>query len=185
MVLIVALIVLVAMTLVGISLIRSVSTSNRVAGNLAFQQAATQSADVGIEAAISWLETHAGTQLYSDDLATRREYFAARQDPQDGQSWESFWQDNIKSTGRFRRIATDPAGNTVFYAIHRLCSSAGDPTAGAAGCAVDPNMARAGGNTMGAGEIPVAGPTQQYYRITARVEGPRNTVSFVQVVIAM
>jgi hypothetical protein len=27
--------------------------------------------------------------------------------------------------------------------------------------------------------------SQRYYRITARVDGPRNTVSFVQVVVAM
>jgi hypothetical protein len=26
---------------------------------------------------------------------------------------------------------------------------------------------------------------QRYYRITARVDGPRNTVSFVQVVVAI
>ena len=43
-VMIVALVVLVAMTLAAIALTRTVYTSNIVAGNLAFQQAATHSA---------------------------------------------------------------------------------------------------------------------------------------------
>ena len=54
-VLMMALIVLVAMTLAGIALVRSVDTSNIIAGNLAFKQAATNSGDTGVEAAAAWL----------------------------------------------------------------------------------------------------------------------------------
>jgi hypothetical protein len=39
------------------------------------------------------------------------------------------------------------------------------------------------GSTKGGssyGQTPLAGSAQPYYRITARVEGPRNTVSYVQ-----
>lgn len=183
-----ALIVLVAMTLVGISLIRSVSTSNRVAGNLAFQQAATQSADIGIEDAIAWLEANAGTiTLHTDDATTRPAYFARREDPAPGQSWESFWQASIVNSNpsRFHTMPPDAAGNKVRYAIHRLCSSAGDPSLSSTGCAMAPNAVGTEGNSMGASVVPIPGPKQQYYRITARVEGPRNTVSFVQVVVAL
>jgi len=56
-VLFVALIALVAMSLAAVSLIRSVDSNNMIAGNLSSKQAATSSADVGVEAAINALET--------------------------------------------------------------------------------------------------------------------------------
>lgn len=56
LVLVLALIVLAAMSLAAIGLMRGVLGSNRVAGNLAYQQAAVQAADVGLETAIAWLE---------------------------------------------------------------------------------------------------------------------------------
>ena len=48
-----SMIVLVALTLAGIALMRSVDTTTIIAGNLAFQQAATNSGDTGIETAIA------------------------------------------------------------------------------------------------------------------------------------
>jgi len=44
----ITLIVLVAMTLAGIALLRSIDTSSIIAGNLAFKQSATASGDAGI-----------------------------------------------------------------------------------------------------------------------------------------
>src|SRR5690606_20684606 len=124
-VLIVALIVLVAMSLASVGLIRSGLTSNRIAGNLAFQQAATQSAEVGIETAIAWLETNnTGTTLHSHidiDASQPVGYFAARQDPAAGQSWDAFWDTVLVPTGRVNTLAADAAGNTVSYVIQRLC----------------------------------------------------------------
>jgi Tfp pilus assembly protein PilX len=57
-VLIIALIVLVAMTLAALALVRSVDTNNLIAGNMAFQQAAKHSADAGVEAAATWLKAN-------------------------------------------------------------------------------------------------------------------------------
>ncbi|MEJ7807583.1 MAG: hypothetical protein WKG03_16870, partial [Telluria sp.] len=50
-VLLMALIALVALTLAGLAMVRSVDTGNVIAGNMAFRQAAMQQVDVGIEAA--------------------------------------------------------------------------------------------------------------------------------------
>ena len=47
----IALIMLVAMSIAAVSLVRSVDTTVTIAGNLAFQQAALQAADYGIEEA--------------------------------------------------------------------------------------------------------------------------------------
>ena len=91
-VLLMALIVLLAMTLAGLALMRSVSTSNVIAGNMAFQQAATQSADTGVEAAVTFLETSlAGTLDTSITTGVGVRYLAYRQDPALGQSWDNFW----------------------------------------------------------------------------------------------
>ena len=59
-VLIVALIMLIAMTLAALALVRSVDTTNIIAGNLSFQQAATHAGDRGVESAIAWVENNAG-----------------------------------------------------------------------------------------------------------------------------
>jgi Tfp pilus assembly protein PilX len=48
-ILFIALIVLVAMTLAGIALMRSVDTNVLIAGNLAFRQGATAAGDYGVE----------------------------------------------------------------------------------------------------------------------------------------
>jgi type IV pilus assembly protein PilX len=55
------LIALVVMSLAAVALIRSVDTSNIIAGNLAFKQAGTSSGDAGIEAAIAWLSAAQST----------------------------------------------------------------------------------------------------------------------------
>ena len=52
-VLMVSLIILVALTLGGLALVRSVGTANFIAGNLAFQQAATHASQSGIEDGIN------------------------------------------------------------------------------------------------------------------------------------
>jgi hypothetical protein len=55
----VALIVLVAMSLAGIALMRSVDTNVLIAGNLAFRQGATARGDWGVEDARTWITANA------------------------------------------------------------------------------------------------------------------------------
>jgi len=184
-----AIVVLVAMSLAAVALMRSVLTGNKVAGNLAFQQSATRSADVGIETAIAWLEqNNAGTRLFDDiDIGGGEPvgYFASRQDPGATQNWEAYWTTTLATSGAVNTLPADAAGNTVSYVIQRICNTTGDPNTGA-GCEAPPSTIQGQGNSMGTGALNVAGvPTQIYYRITARVTGPRNTVGFVQAVVAL
>jgi type IV pilus assembly protein PilX len=190
-VLVLALIVLAAMTLAGIGLMRSVFTSNRVAGNLAFQQAAVHSADAGIERAIAWLEdrnANSVTTLYQDRSpgGTNLGYFASRPrttDPAAGQSWEPAWT-AWRATGNFNTLPADAAGNTVEFVIHRLCNGNGAPESGI-GCESSPTVVGSEGGSRGSGVVGLVTPSQRYYRITVRVAGPRNTVSFVQSIVAL
>lgn len=177
----IALIVLVAMTLAGIALVRSVDTTNVIAGNLAFQQAATHSGDTGIETAITCLTT-ANTanpaNLYSDYATCG--YHAARQDPNTGESWNDFWA----RAGTNVPLAADAGGNTVSYLIHRLCQL-GDLPPRSANCSFTPVDCDPDGSHSGGKSFCGKTTSQVYYRVTSRIVGPRNTVSYVQAIIAM
>ncbi|WP_295447614.1 hypothetical protein [uncultured Thiodictyon sp.] len=201
-VLAVTMIVLVTMMLASAALIRSVDTAGVISGNLAFKQSAPHSADVGIEAAIGWLETNNGATLYNDDRANG--YFATRQDPDPAttppQTWDAFWVNVLVGRAVAATDAggnhTDAAGNQVSYVIHRLCNGSGNP-----GLAIQPNglpppqcslpppsaTSTCTGNSMGANtSTPLTcNRNLYYYRITARTDGPRNTVSYVQVTVVM
>lgn len=199
-VLLMALIVLIALTLGGLALTRSVYTSNVIAGNLAFQQAATHSADAGVEAAVNWLENNNGQasstsaipcSVGSTVLACDQSgqgYIAHRQDPTDGQSWAAFWQSNIAGNNLAKAVGTDNTGNTVSYVIQRMCSGAGDAQDTSNDCTVSPtpsNSSCSGGSSCAAGSNNLDSVSQVYYRITVRVVGPRNTQSFVQSIVAL
>jgi type IV pilus assembly protein PilX len=183
-VLMIALLVLVAMSVAGIALVRSVYTTNIIAGNIAFQQAATNSADTGIEAAITWLQLNSGCSPACTLADNKNEngYSAYRADPGAGQSWETFWK-TLADANQVVTLAKDASGNKVSYAIHRLCNGTGAPND--AGCAVAPAIFSSSAGNDQSNPDQVDAPTKVYYRITSRVSGPRNTVSFVQVVVAM
>jgi len=179
-VLFIALIVLVAMSLAGIALIRGVDTTNLIAGNLAFKQNATHGGDWGIEQARTWLQAQVAANLYND---VPGQYYAAMQTGADFTNTdpsrpEFDWANNAFDLG------ADPAGNPeVRYVIHRMCDLAGNP--GSVNCVRTTTGGTSdstkGGATYGGAALPST--SQIYYRITARVTGPRNTVSYVQAMV--
>lgn len=168
-VLFIALIVLVAMTLAGIAVMRSVDTNNLIAGNLAFRNAATSAADAGIEGARNWLMAQTPGFLQDDQAAG---YFANWQ--------ETFNPGTFNWAGQGINVGTDGFGNTIRYVIHRLCRESGK-SIDATDCTKVTTAAV--GSTKGGGgygALPLSGGSLVYYRITAKVEGPRNTVSYIQ-----
>ena len=184
-VLLITLIVLVAMTLTAIALVRSMDTTNIIAGNLAFQQSATHSGDTGVETAIAWLETNAAT-LQNDNLVNG--YSSSVTNPAAGQSWDAYFTalENETPVKRTVTLAPDAVGNTVSYAIHRLCLSANmSPTAVGAGCTVTPATSITTASSEDAGTVKLTASAQQYYRITTRIVGPHNTKSYVQAIVAL
>ena len=175
-VLFISLIMLVAMTLAGIALIRSVDTANLIAGNLAFRQGATLAADSGEEAARTWLLTQ-NTATLSNDSALNGYYSFTPPVA----SWEQYdWQNLSKALP-----AADAAGNQVRYVVHRLCALTGSPAGAGNNCLTTTTSGGGGGSSMGAGVQNVAGTAVYYYRVTSRVLGPRNTTSYVQTLITV
>lgn len=185
-VLLLALIILIAMTLAGIALIRSTDIANIIAGNLAFKQAATHYGDRGIEVARDWLNANKDSTLLNSDVPDAG-YSANGNDPNRsptaGQTWEAYW-----STLAANRIATAPAdglGYTATYIIDRMCTNAGARADGA-GCSEStvpaPPPTECGNSLVN--DVPQC-PPAIYYRVTVRIAGPRSTISFVQAMMVM
>jgi Tfp pilus assembly protein PilX len=188
-VLVIALIVLVAMTLAALALIRSVDTNNLIAGNMAFQQSAVHSGDTGIETGVAWLAAITDpTVLETDDdtngFKANGSQSSASPAATDHYSWDEYWANSVKNSGRVVTAqAPDEAGNTVSYIIDRLCTNAGPKDK--INCVVSPASSLAQGNSAGVGSSQFNSPILVYYRITVRVNGPRNTVSYVQSIVSM
>ena len=195
--LILALIVLVAMALASIALTRSTFMSNVIAGNLAFQQAATTSADQGVETAITWLEnnngqsssttattcpTSVGSTVLACDQASHG-YIASRTDPSSAQSWADLWTALVAAGTTPVALSVDNAGNTVSYIIQRMCSAAGD--AAGTTCSTPPLTSSCTNCSKASDSENLTASTQFYYRITVQVSGARGTRSYSQVMVAL
>jgi type IV pilus assembly protein PilX len=192
-VLFIALVALVVMSLAAVALIRSVDTNTLIGGNLSFKQAATTSADAGIEAAITQLigmrdavgnnaknvlndATHT---MNNTDLTARPGYHSSV-DPTliltDDDTWDEV--NNLS-------LAQDASGNTVRYIVQRMCRIP-DVAIQNANCLFSTGAEDKNGQEVplpqnvcfGPG-CPVAGQTPRI-RVTVRVEGPKNAISYVQ-----
>ena len=184
LVLIVALIVLVAISIAGAAMMRSVDTSTLVAGNLAFQQAATHAADKAVEQAIAMLGQKAGANtLHQTDISNG--YVANLTDddsPKGAQSWQAFWQERLATTAR--DAGQDKFKNHLYYVVHRECAEANKPPSDAS-CVVSPANTGGRNNSQRINPLNYRAANSVYYRITVRVVGPRRTESYVQSYVAM
>lgn len=183
-VLFVALIALVVMSLAAVALIRSVDTSTVIAGNLAAKQSATTSADSGVETALDWMGTVVDLTTLNANMVASGYYATPTKDPTKAADIAWTDADSRPATGSNMIDAAkgqDGSGNKVRYIIQRMCSVAGEPAE---------TTCLLGAPAVGTGsaavkDAPSAGailPTAQspVYRITARVEGVKNTISYVQ-----
>lgn len=187
-----ALIALVALSLAAVALIRSVDTSAIIAGNLAFKQSAAISGDAGVEAAMAWLRAEQdangtksviidSTHTFNLDNAAAGYYSNA--DPALDLFDDGTWDDNHSQL-----VGSDPdpvTGNTTRYVIQRMCRNANQPIQTAdclfSGAVLDNNgqhVKLPQEVCQGAG-CPSTGQSPQI-RITSRVTGPKNTVSYIQ-----
>lgn len=194
MVILVALVMLVAMSIAAIALMRSVDTASLIAGNLAFRQGATTGGDIGVEEARTALIS-IGDDLTEDDAA--HGYYATINGSVDltgnlsnlKTTWVA-WP-NTQGSGK-KPVCLDKdstTGNIVCYIIQRLCTETGDLTPEKCYTYTDAG-GRGDEGTRTVHELKLQGPgitadPQGYYRITVRTAGPRNNVSFVQVFVVI
>ncbi|SMP53340.1 pilus assembly PilX family protein [Noviherbaspirillum suwonense] len=198
MVLVIALIVLVLMTMGTLAMVRKIDSGNAVAGNLSFKQGATAAADAGTEAAIAWLQNRiGGPELYEDSPGDG--YYATSMDLVDmtgGQrnpalalvDWDQNSCNSQRSANCIDPAPAAPVGvdNTVSYVINRLCLRALDPNDTQNSCA---SFSQGSDASPKRGELKYGDDKRfgalpgEYFRITTRVRGPRNTVSFVETIV--
>jgi len=189
--LIIALIVLVAMTLAGIATMRAVDTASIVAGNVGFRQATISAADQGLQTGYNWLVANvSNTALYNDNNSSANSvgYWASvpvTGDPDWTQS--GTWQNAAVLNGG----VADVAGNVVAYRIDRMCTCSGSPTATCPGgttqsCGSTATTPGSTGACEGCDQSQpnfFTLPPAIHFRITARAVGPRASVAIVQVML--
>lgn len=191
-----ALVSMVAVMLAAVAMVRSVDTATLIAGNMAFQQSATRSGDAGTEAAITWLATTQTANSNKNPLsdashpfnidAAASGYYASLNPAKSltASTGTRFVWDSTDSVS----VGTDAAGNSVRYIIQRMCAASGVSVSATnclfSGAALDNN----GQNIQLPQQVcngpgcPTAGQTPMI-RVTSRVTGPKNSVSYVQAII--
>lgn len=204
--LIFALMALVVLSLAAVGLVRSVNTGALIAGNLSFKRDATMGAASAAEQAMAWLNTKAasGSALDNDDLAAA--YFASAKDnldmtgnttsaghPMQVVNWDGNCQglpsSSYSSCDVIPFVGAPVNGNRVQWVITRLCDFDGPYPANPKGtnlCAKPPNLTGTGVMDRGmltGGTRLVPYMSTPYYRIVTRIEGARNTVSYVETVV--
>jgi type IV pilus assembly protein PilX len=179
-VLFLALIGLVIMTLAGLALIRSVDTTNLIAGNFAFKQTALQASDAGVEAAFAALGGSAG---YASAPGTDNPPYYSVYMGSDANGLPATLPNGTAFSWTANASAqTSPiSGYQVRYVIDRLC------LAGTTSANIGANCFA--GVSTGKNSQTVGGPPQfisaeqEYYRVSVQVTGPRNTLTYVQAII--
>lgn len=204
--LIFALMVLVMLSLAAVGLVRSVNTGTLIAGNLSFKRDATVSATAAAEQAIAWLQTKAGSNALDSDIPASA-YFASAKDGMDptGNTTSALlplqivnWDGNCQGLASSTYATCDVIpvvgnpvnGNRVQWVITRLCDF--DGVMGPANPKGENLCSKP--ETEWLTEAPDKGQigsgkrltpiiATPYYRIITRVEGARNTVSYVETMI--
>jgi type IV pilus assembly protein PilX len=184
----VALIAVVLMSLAAVGLMRSVHTSTIVVGNLAFRQAAQSMASAAVEKAVYDM-FQPGTIASPDNHDLNKNYYAFVQPGENAMGVPASLQSVGAYPGTFQSM-TDTSGNTARYVIERMCRDPGGALPNPPGlpfvadgrwCEMIPPKQGIGfqGNierNIGLDPVP-------YYRMTVRVDGPNNSVSFAQAML--
>jgi len=177
--LIIALIVLVAMTLAGIATMRSVDTATVMAGNIAFRQSALNAADQGLVAAFALLTGKSADTLKNDNAFAG--YFSSAPGVEPDWTDDNAWVVATKLNGG----TPDAAGNVVSYVVQRLCSlanAAATATNNQCGSTVTSSavLSRVGEDNFRLAGAEFTTQLQPQYRITVRAVGPRRSIAIVQ-----
>jgi type IV pilus assembly protein PilX len=197
LVLFVALVALVVMSLAAVALIRSVDTNNLVTGNLAYKQSAAITSSYGMEAmadtvganVLAYAESDHPTDGYYSNCEFVEGVAANRTCKDDHLYLEATWTDaNSKLADSLQAGITagkDQYGNTVRYIVERMCRTDGPADSTKCLMSLEDDGSNNGcSNNVGTSTAGLILPCNSVpiplYRVTVRISGPKNTVSFVQ-----
>lgn len=173
--LLLVLVVLVAMMVSGIAMVRSMDTGQLVAGNMAARNGTINSADLGIQQAVAFIQLHASDGVLNADVPASGYYSNG-----DDRAWtdSSFWAACATCT------SVDAARNTVSWAISRMCMIAGNPSGTGNYCA-SLNGSASNGGSYSSDAFNFNGSPKYVYRITVQVINPRNSSSISQAFVTL
>lgn len=197
-VLVIALIVMVAMSLAAIALFRSVDTANLVAGNQAFKQGALNATDLGVATAMDRFNTTIVDSTLSSEAATHADL------PASCYVANTFQPNQLDARG-IPKLLLDPAtiqapflaafdttyttannckytnnnGEIVRYIIDRQCDNS---VSGTAPTNSHCNVVSTSTPARTDNDLHTGSESVPLYRVTVRVDGPRHSVSYAQVV---
>jgi len=177
----IAIVVLVVTLLAAVALMRSVDTSNTIAGSLTFRQGVVQEAERAYVDAIQ--NINFGEPTSDSDLATSG-YYA---EPQTATARPDGDIPNVLVNGTTGNIGTVPSlgnnDNTVTYVVERLCPAGGaaSPTT----CVV-PGASILGGSVSNQSKDngpPFVSGAYAAFRLTVKVTGSKGTTGYVQTIL--
>ena len=185
------LIVLVVLLMGGVVVVRSMNTSLVTAGNMAFKrdlrnQGEQAIANVLVAFSSSLLSSASST---ANTLASAN-YSAVRLVTNDRGIPTVLLSNSASPSGldmqgaNFSPTAAaidGTAGVSMRYVIDRLCNNSGTvSTLGRSGCVLMPSSTEVRGGTSSSTPRPDDRPPSLIYRLTVRVDGPRDTQTFIQ-----
>ncbi len=158
------LVLLVIMTLAVIALVRSSSTTTIISGNMAFKEAAIQYSDIMIRQASNQINN-----LANPEVNIAIQYFATEQ-PVDA--------NGLPTTVNWNNVAIITQDQyRLQFITERLCTGS-LPIANTTTQCI--NFSRNSASSNNVGSQVFTPPPVIYYRVTIRIQGPRNTLTFVQ-----
>jgi Tfp pilus assembly protein PilX len=174
--LIVVMISLTIMLFAAAGIFRTTNGTLALVGNLGFKKNATSVGDAGVEVARAWIVSRTLAQLASADATAG--YFEVMNEHFDPLTYD--WGAAGNSV---QATADDGTGNSVIYVIHRMCNNTGTIDAPGQLCVLAQPFNASGSNQINSLTSGVGSSKKPYYRITSRVQGPRNTLSYIQVMV--
>lgn len=175
-----AIIVLVVTVLAAVALMRSVDTSNTIAGRVAFRQTVIQEAALAYEDAKAKIIFNEPT---SDNNVTNLGYYAT---PQAATVRTDKDLPDVlvnETAGGIGTVLGVTSGDKVFYVVERLCPNIGP---------ADPKTCIVPGASIQGGSVsnqtkdngpPFTSGAYAAFRLSVKVVGPKNTVGYVQSVM--
>lgn len=167
----VMLIMLVFMLISSVYLFKSSNSTALTASNLAYEDAMTRSADLGIVQGSAWLRVTAATTAAVLNSDSSINGYKATFDTTRSVNSPEFWDGSV--------TVTDAANNRIEYIMHRLCSmplpyhNTLNRCVHTAGSTVSKPGAQRAGDSTAIDTPDYMGPPQVHYIITSRIFGKR------------
>jgi Tfp pilus assembly protein PilX len=184
-VLLIALIAMIAMTLAALALVRTVDTGTLVASNLSFKQDASHSGDIAVEQALTWLDT-TYTASASLNPMTDASHPFNHSNPSTGYYSHMTLDPLSPATWSGSALAGTYGGNTISYIIQRMCRLVDTPSGSAECLSSDADSDNYSHKVChyndDCGQVVPSG-TSPIYRITVRIQGAKNTLSYLQALV--